>query len=301
MPFEVLSKTRVVEGGFISPDTPLKELEKGCYMRISHKSTSTGTQMIFGLFLPSNYNLSSKSTSIIYWLSGLTCDDTNFAIKAGSKAFEAAERKGLAIVMPDTSPRNDDTIPNVDSYDLGIGAGFYVDATMDPYKKHYKMYSYITEELPTLLENELNLGKDGQKSICGHSMGGHGALTIALKQGPSMWKSVSAFAPICNPTKCPWGEKAFSAYFGSVEEGRDHDASCLISKEDSPIFDNILIDQGTADQFLKDQLNPSSLDAAAKQCGQRITINLREGFDHSYFFIAAFIDGHIDFHSKYLN
>ena len=202
--------------------------------------------------------------------------------------------------MPDTSPRNEDSVPDVDSYDLGIGAGFYVDATSEPYKKHYQMFSYVSKELPSLLENELNLGKNGRKSICGHSMGGHGALTIALKQGPSEWKSVSALAPICNPINCPWGRKAFSNYLGSVEAGGDHDATCLLLKESSPVFENILIDQGTFDQFLEDQLKPHALEDAAKQCGQSVTINFRTGFDHSYFFVGAYIEDHVNFHSKYL-
>jgi len=236
----------------------------------------------------------------MFWLSGLTCDDTNFAIKAGSRAFSAAERQGIAIVMPDTSPRQDESVPNVDSYDLGIGAGFYINATADPYKEHYHMYDYITKELSSLLNN-LNIGKDGLKSIAGHSMGGHGSLTIAMREGRDVWKSCSAFAPICNPTDCPWGHKAFNAYFGNIDSGKVHDATCLLESATDSFYDDILIDQGSADNFLEEQLKTDAIRKAAEKCGQKITINIRDGFDHSYFFIAAFIENHVDFHGKKLN
>jgi S-(hydroxymethyl)glutathione dehydrogenase/alcohol dehydrogenase len=282
MTVEVLSKTRV--GG----------AKGGYYLRVKHASTSTKTDMIFGLYLPS----SNPSPPVLYWLSGLTCDESNFSTKAGSRAFDAAGREGIAIVVPDTSPRGDD-VPNVESYDLGQGAGFYVDSTEEPYKTNYQMYSYITKELPALLKEEYKL--DGPKSVTGHSMGGHGALTIALTD-PTSWVSVSAFAPICNPTKCPWGEKAFTAYLGSVDAGKPHDATCLLDSRGTPIveYDDILIDQGTDDQFLKEQLKPEALEAAADKCGQKVTINMREGFDHSYHFIAAFIENHVEFHGKRL-
>jgi S-(hydroxymethyl)glutathione dehydrogenase/alcohol dehydrogenase len=252
--------------------------------------------MIFGLYLPSKL---SEDTPVLYWLSGLTCDDTNFAIKAGSRAFAAAEIQGIALVMPDTSPRGEG-VPNVDSYDLGVGAGFYVNATEEPYSTHYHMYNYITQELPAVLKEEWGIG--AIKGISGHSMGGHGALTIALKS-PSEWASVSAFSPICNPTKCPWGEKAFNTYLGSVEAGQSHDATCIMDLQSTPIveFDDILIDQGTSDEFLVGQLKPEAFENAAKKCGQKVTINMREGFDHSYHFIAAFIEAHVEFHGKRLN
>jgi len=282
MSVSTLSKTRV--GG---PNG-------GYYHRIKHASSSTKTDMIFGLYLPLK---KTPKTPVLYWLSGLTCNDTNFGDKAGSRAFNAAEKAGIAMVLPDTSPRSDDNndVPNVDSYDLGVGAGFYVNATEAPYNTHYHMYKYITEELPQLIEKEFDLGP--KKSICGHSMGGHGALTIALKN-PSEWESVSAFAPICNPTNCPWGEKAFTAYLGSVEAGKVHDATCLLTEKTK--YDDILVDQGDADNFLKEQLKPEALQAAADKCGQKITINMREGFDHSYHFIAAFIEDHVEFHGKRL-
>jgi len=286
MPIEILSKTRVgsANGGY--------------YHRVKHASVSTGTDMIFGLFLPTSYSpTSAQPTPVLFWLSGLTCDDTNFANKAGSRAFDRANQEQIAIVMPDTSPRGEG-VPNVDSYDMGIGAGFYVDATEEPYKKHYKMYSYVTKELPELLETEFNkLGSGGLKSITGHSMGGHGALTIALRE-PTEWASVSAFAPICNPTMVPWGKKAFEAYLGSVQAGKAHDATCLLQQ--TTAFDDILVDQGTADNFLEEQLSTNALSEKAREVGQTATIHMREGFDHSYHFIAAFIEDHVQFHGKRL-
>jgi Predicted esterase len=165
------------------------------------------------------------------------------------------------------------------------------------------MYDYVTQELPSLLQNELKIGKDGRKAICGHSMGGHGALTIALREGKDAWKSVSAFAPICHPTACPWGQKAFQGYLGTVEAGKVHDATCLMESLEVPLYDEILIDQGTADDFLgKGQLLPDDLvaAAAAAKSGQKVTLNMRKGFDHSYYFIAKFIEDHVHFHAQYL-
>eukprot|EP00580_Thalassiosira_gravida_P019918 CAMPEP_0201659218 /NCGR_PEP_ID=MMETSP0494-20130426/2043_1 /ASSEMBLY_ACC=CAM_ASM_000839 /TAXON_ID=420259 /ORGANISM="Thalassiosira gravida, Strain GMp14c1" /LENGTH=609 /DNA_ID=CAMNT_0048136619 /DNA_START=119 /DNA_END=1948 /DNA_ORIENTATION=- len=212
--------------------------------------------------------------------------------------------------MPDTSPRNNNAsssdtstaaVPNVDAYDLGIGAGFYIDATSQPYSEHYKMYNYVTRELPTLLEKEFTIGTKGMRSISGHSMGGHGALTIALKDCGG-WVSVSAFAPICNPTACPWGKKAFETYLGSITAGKVYDATLLLSTRNAPTpnYDDILIDQGTDDEFLTDQLHPSRLTAAAAKCNQKLTMNMREGYDHSYYFIASFIEDHVSFHGKRL-
>jgi len=282
----VVSKTKVGKG-----------TNGGYYHRIKHFSASTGTDMTFGLFLPSTYDLSS-STPVMFWLSGLTCDDTNFAQKAGAKAFDAAEKEGIAIVMPDTSPRGDG-VADDDGYDLGQGAGFYVDATEKPFSKNFHMRSYIASELPDLLENEFKLGA---KSIIGHSMGGYGALSIAFED-PSSWAAVSAFAPIANPCECPWGVKAFGSYLGSVENGQAFDATRILSGRTAPMveFDDILIDQGTEDEFLKEQLKPENLMAAAEKCGQKITLNMREGFDHSYHFIAAFIEDHVEFHAKRLH
>mmetsp|Transcript_16875 Transcript_16875/g.28658 ORF Transcript_16875/g.28658 Transcript_16875/m.28658 type:complete len:555 (-) Transcript_16875:21-1685(-) len=284
MTLTTVSKTRV--GG----------AEGGYYHRIQHASSSTGTDMIFGIYLPGKV---TKETPVLYWLSGLTCDDTNFSNKAGCRAFDAAEKYGIAMVLPDTSPRGEG-VADDDGWDLGKGAGFYVNATEEPYAKHYHMYKYVTEELPALVESEFKVGSI--KSVMGHSMGGHGALTIALKD-PSSWTSVSAFAPIFNPTNCPWGEKAFKAYLGSVEAGKAHDATCLLAERSTPIaeFDEILIDVGTDDPYLTNQLKPEGFVEAAKKCGQKLTLNMREGFDHSYHFIAAFVDQHVEFHGKRLN
>lgn len=294
----IVSKTKVGPGS-----------NGGFYHRIKHSSKSTGTDMTFGLFLPSSYDPSkaSSSTPIMFWLSGLTCDDTNFAQKAGPIAFQAANREGIAIVMPDTSPRgsdgdNVDVADDVDAYDLGQGAGFYVDATQEPYAKHYNMRSYVTEELPQLLREEFNNLGGEAKSICGHSMGGHGALSIALDD-PESWASVSAFSPICNPTDSPWGKKAFTSYLGSVDAGTPFDATCILASRSTPLveFDTILVDQGTNDDFLTEQLKPERLLEAAKKCGQTIKLNMREGYDHSYYFIAAFIEDHVKFHAERLH
>mmetsp|Transcript_57422 Transcript_57422/g.171291 ORF Transcript_57422/g.171291 Transcript_57422/m.171291 type:complete len:601 (-) Transcript_57422:118-1920(-) len=203
--------------------------------------------------------------------------------------------------MPDTSPRGEG-VPDVDSYDMGVGAGFYVDATNAPYDKHFKMYSYVTSELPKLLEDEFSLGKDGLKSVTGHSMGGHGALTIALRDPPS-WVSVSALAPVSHPTECPWGKKAFTEYLGSVDAGKDHDASLLLASRATPLveYDTILVDVGTDDNFLEEQLKCDELVKSAEKSGQRVELNKREGFDHSYHFVAAFVEDHVAFHGKRLN
>ena len=287
--------------------------KKGTLLRVRHMSTSTSTPMTFALFLPSAYALSSSSASSIpalYWLSGLTCDDTNFSTKA-SAAFAAAEGEGLAIVIPDTSPRGD-AVPDADGYDLGQGAGFYVDATAEPWSAHYRMRTYVSEELPALISSAFNGVGSAAKSICGHSMGGHGALTLALSDPAGSWTSVSALAPICNPTECPWGRKAFGAYLtGGVEDGKaaGYDATVLLRQRQQQQqdggpraeYDDILVDQGLADQFLAEgQLLPENLEAAAAEVGQTLTVRRHDGFDHSYYFIAAFIGDHVAFHSKRL-
>lgn len=217
-----------------------------------------------------------------------------------ANAFASADREGIALVIPDTSPRGDN-VPDDDNYDLGKGAGFYVDATNEPWSTNYNMYSYITNELPSLLEYEYGVGNDA-KSIFGHSMGGHGALTIAMKDPTTTsWASVSAFSPICNPTNCPWGEKAFTSYYGSVEAGKDWDATILM-ETNGPFdqYDDILIDQGLDDEFLEEQLKPEALEEAANKVGQTLTIRRHVGHDHSYYFISSFIDDHIKFHATRL-
>jgi S-(hydroxymethyl)glutathione dehydrogenase/alcohol dehydrogenase len=300
----VLTRTKVGGGGH--------------YYRIQHSSEFTHTDMVFGLFLPSSYgsdlgSATTNATPLLVWLSGLTCDDTNFAQKAGPMAFQQAEKEGIAIVLPDTSPRGSDSdaikvADEEDSYDLGQGAGFYVDATEEPYAKHYQMRSYISNELPRLLAIEfkgLATSSDGSllKSISGHSMGGHGALSIAFgssSDNKNDWTSVSAFSPIANPTKSPWGEKAFGAYLGSVDAGAPFDTTIILEQGYSCEYDDVLIDQGTDDEFLTDQLKPQNLVQAADKANQKITLNMREGYDHSYYFIAAFIQDHIRFHAKRL-
>jgi len=200
------------------------------------------------------------------------------------------------MIMPDTSPRGEG-IPNDDNYDLGQGAGFYIDATNDPWNQHFKMESYITKELTDLVERQWDVGTNGVRSICGHSMGGHGALTLAFKN-PNQWISVSAFAPICHPTACPWGKKAFENYLGSIDAGRAHDATLLLTKS---LFDDILIDEGSEDIFAKEgQLLLADFEAAAMKVGQKLTVRRQAGHDHSYHTIAAFIDEHVGFHAKRL-
>jgi S-(hydroxymethyl)glutathione dehydrogenase/alcohol dehydrogenase len=266
----------------------------GMLHRVKHASTSTQTDMIFSIFLPSSYVVQKPAfMPALYWLSGLTCTDENFCQKA-SVAFEHAESAGIALVVPDTSPRGE-AVANVDAYDLGQGAGFYIDATQEPWKKHFHMESYIAKELPQLVEETWGVGKVA-KSIFGHSMGGHGALTLALKYHP-VYASVSALAPICHPTACPWGQKAFSNYLGSVEAGKAHDATELLDRQ---AFDDILIDQGLADEFYPQQLLTEDLEAKAKTVGQPLTVRKHSNFDHSYFFISTFVPDHIRFHAKYL-
>jgi S-(hydroxymethyl)glutathione dehydrogenase / alcohol dehydrogenase len=252
--------------------------------------------MVFSIFLPSVYYIQGGSIPSLYWLSGLTCTDENFVQKAG--AFAAADQQGLALVIPDTSPRGD-AVANDDSYSLGQGAGFYIDATQEPWSKHFRMETYINQELPALVQSYWQLS--GIKSITGHSMGGHGALTLAFKH-PKNWMSVSALSPVCHPTASAWGQKAFESYLGSVAAGMEHDATEILkTKQSATSFDNILIDEGVDDEFVAaGQLLLPDLEAAAAQVGQTLTVRRHKGFDHSYFFIAAFISDHIAFHARYL-
>eukprot|EP00928_Gymnodinium_smaydae_P001837 TRINITY_DN1065_c0_g1_i1.p1 TRINITY_DN1065_c0_g1~~TRINITY_DN1065_c0_g1_i1.p1 ORF type:complete len:702 (+),score=165.32 TRINITY_DN1065_c0_g1_i1:144-2108(+) len=254
--------------------------------------------MVFAVFVPKGE--AGRKFPLVYWLSGLTCTDENFSQKAG--AFGAAARCGLALVLPDTSPRGDD-VPDEEPkvYDFGKGAGFYLNATTDKYKKHYNMYDYITKELPSVLQSlSAPLSLDVENvSICGHSMGGHGAMTIALKN-PGKYKSVSAFAPICHPTDCPWGKKAFPLYLGNDEKAwKEYDTVELIKAyTGAPI--RFLVDQGTADNFLTEQLKPETLEAACAEKGFPLTLRRREGFDHSYYFISSFIEDHLKYHASHL-
>jgi len=257
--------------------------------------------MKFAVYIPPQAE--KESVPVIYWLSGLTCTEANFNEKAGAQKHAA--NHGVLLVIPDTSPRGLNIPGEDDSYDFGSGAGFYVDATCEPWKKNYRMYSYITKELSFLINKEFPTLLSKQ-SIMGHSMGGHGALICAFKN-PGQFKTVSAFAPICNPILCPWGIKAFSGYLGGSEDNaawKEWDATELAKKYNGPPLD-ILIDQGKEDQFLKqlpNQLLPENLLNAAKDNDNGIALTLRfqDGYNHSYYFIATFIEDHFEHHMKYL-
>lgn len=269
----------------------------GKLLKLKHSAKTTNCEMKFNLFLPSTAT-TSKPAPVLIYLAGLTCTGDNGAEK-GFFQSKAAE-KGIAVVYPDTSPRGLGIEGEDESYDFGSGAGFYVDATKEPYSKGYKMYSYITEELPKALFGQFKELDGSRVSITGHSMGGHGALTLFLKN-PGMYKSVSAFAPIANPSKCPWGEKAFSGYFGEDQKQKwaDHDATEMLPK--FPNDTDILIDVGTGDNFYKQgQLLPENLEKAAKETGKGLKVNYREGYDHSYFFISTFAGDHVEHAAKYL-
>lgn len=277
MSLEVLSKAKVC-GGW--------------HKQYSHSSSRLNCDMRFAIFLPPNATADTP-VPVLYWLSGLTCTDENFMQKAG--AFAKAADLGIAIVAPDTSPRGDD-VADDDGYDLGKGAGFYLNATQAPWSAHYHMYDYIVDELPTLIEQHFPVTK--VKSISGHSMGGHGALTIGLKNQNS-YRAISAFSPITNPINCPWGQKAFTHYLGSNKElWLDYDACELLKKQASSL--PILVDQGDADGFLAEQLKPENLLDAAKQSNTEITLRMQPGYDHSYYFIQSFINEHLGFHSTHL-
>ena len=264
----------------------------GWHKQFAHESTALNCTMRFALFLPPNASKESP-VPVMYWLSGLTCTDENFMQKAG--AFNTAAKLGIAIVAPDTSPRGDN-VADDDAYDLGQGAGFYLNATQEPWSRHYHMYDYIVKELPSLIE--ANFPVSNIKAISGHSMGGHGALTIGLNN-PDSFTSISAFSPICNPTHCPWGQKAFDAYLGQDQQTwKGYDATELLKQNSSPL--PILVDQGDADNFLHEQLKPESLVNAAKTHNSNLELRMQEGYDHSYYFISSFIEDHLMFHAKHM-
>lgn len=272
----------------------------GTLQRLTHRSAATACDMTFAVYLPPQ--AAQQPVPTLYWLSGLTCTDENFTHKSGF-ARAAAER-GLCVVAPDTSPRGVNIPGEDDSYDFGSGAGFYVDATRAPWSAHYNMYTYVRDELPQLVESTFaSEVLPGRRSVSGHSMGGHGALTLFLKN-PSAYVSVSAFAPICAPTNCPWGQKAFKGYLGSVDAGRAHDASELARTFDARVKHAILVDQGTSDTFLSaggvDQLQPNALRAACAASGLPLELRMQDGYDHSYYFISSFIDDHVRFHASAL-
>ncbi|GIU40495.1 S-formylglutathione hydrolase [Shewanella sairae] len=264
----------------------------GWHKQYSHQSTTLNCAMRFAVYLPPQAS-NGKKVPVLYWLSGLTCTDENFMQKAGAQRMAA--ELGIAIVAPDTSPRGDDVADDA-GYDLGKGAGFYVNAIQAPWNRHYRMYDYVVNELPQLIESMFPVSD--KRSIAGHSMGGHGALVIAMRN-PEAYQSVSAFSPIANPVNCPWGKKAFTAYLGrDTTTWAEYDASLLMRQATE--FVPALVDQGEADDFLIEQLKPEVLEAAAKQSGYPLTLNLQEGFDHSYYFIASFIENHLRFHAEHL-
>jgi len=264
----------------------------------SHASEQCQCEMRFAVFTPPQEQHGKGPLPVLYWLSGLTCTEENFIAKAGAQ--RVAAELGLVIVAPDTSPRGEG-VPDdpAGAYDFGLSAGFYVNATQQLWAQHYNMYSYITEELPTLIEKEFHIDP-ARAGIFGHSMGGHGALTTHLKN-PQKFKTCSAFAPIVAPSQVPWGEKALSHYIGQDKsEWAPYDATQLLL-DHGPSAAHILIDQGTADNFLEEQLKPALFKAAADKTGQMLTLRMQEGYDHSYYFIATFIDDHLRWHYEQLS
>ena len=275
MPLEIVSETRCFGG------------QQRTYR---HASAATATPMRFALFLPPAAELGP--VPLVTFLAGLTCTEDNFVQKAGAQ--RVAAELGLALLAPDTSPRGDD-VPDDAAYDFGKGAGFYLDATQMPWSTNFRMRRYIEDELPGLLAADLPLDL-ARQGIMGHSMGGHGALTIGLRN-PGRFRAVSAFAPIVAPMRCPWGEKALAGYLGPDRAAwRAYDTCALI--ENGARLPEILVDQGTADPFLDDQLKPDLLDAACRATGIPLTLNRREGYDHSYFFIASFVENHLRWHAE---
>jgi S-formylglutathione hydrolase len=264
----------------------------GWIKRYRHQSETVKGEMVFAIYLPPQAETSK--VPVLYWLSGLTCNDENFMQKAGGQRLAA--QLGVAIVCPDTSPRGSDYPGEHESYDFGSAAGFYLNATQAPYDQTYRMYDYVVSELPQVIQT--NFPVTDKKSISGHSMGGHGALICALKN-PGAYQSVSAFAPISNPTQCPWGKKAFTGYLGHDEKTwEEWDACLLISKSEEKL--PILVDQGDADNFLTEQLRPDALELACDVNNHPLTMRHQVGYDHSYFFIASFIDDHLAFHADAL-
>ena len=260
----------------------------------AHQSSTCDCQMNFAVYLPPQAKF--QPVPILYYLSGLTCTEENFMIKAGAQ--QHAAKLGIMLVVPDTSPRQTGIPGEDDTWDLGSGASFYLNATIKPWQKHYQMYSYITQELPTVIAANFPV-KANKQSIFGHSMGGHGALVCALKN-PQQYLSVSAFAPIAAPLKCPWGEKLFTAYLGeNQQKWTEYDATELVSK--IQLNSTILIDQGTEDQFYQQkQLLPENFQIACQKVGQNINLRWQKGYDHSYFMISSFIKDHIQHHAAYL-
>jgi S-formylglutathione hydrolase len=256
-----------------------------------HDSVETGSKMKFSTFVPEG-----KTHGAILFLAGLTCTEENFIVKAGAQKF--LSEAGLMVICPDTSPRGFQLPQEHDSWDFGSGASFYVDATIEGYRDHYKMDSYITNEIHSILQKQFGIPSN-KISISGHSMGGHGALVLGLRN-PEKFQSISAFSPITHPTVCPWGEKAFTGYLGgNLEDWKKYDATELI-KNGKRHANTIYVDQGSSDEFLEKQLLPAHLENACKEANQPLQLNYREGYDHSYYFISTFIADHINFHKKTL-
>lgn len=266
----------------------------GRQLRYRHTSKVNQCSMTFSIYLPPK--AAEQKVPVLYWLSGLTCSDENFVIKSGAQQYAA--KFGIAIVCPDTSPRGEE-VPDDENeaYDFGLGAGFYVNATEKPWDKHYHMYDYVISELPDIINN--NFAVDINRcSISGHSMGGHGALTMALKNS-QVYKSVSAFSPICSPIQCPWGQKALTNYLGNARQRwLEYDATELLKTTTQRL--PLLIDQGSADDFLTEQLKPELFKKASEEISYPIRLRIQDGYDHSYFFISSFIGEHIEFHAEHL-
>ncbi len=276
--------------------------EHGCFGGLQrfykHESQVIGLPMKFSVFLPPQARLANAKVPALVYLAGLTCNEETFMTKGNAQ--QLAAELGIALIAPDTSPRGTGVTGETDSWDFGAGAGFYLDASQAPWSKHYRMESYITTELLPLISSSLPI--DSQRTgIFGHSMGGHGALSLALRH-PGLFKSVSAFAPIAAPSQCPWGHKAFTGYLGSDKtEWAKHDATALMGiAGKAPFPGGILIDQGLADKFLADQLHPHLFEAACKAKGQPLTLRRHEGYDHGYYFISTFMNDHLRFHAAQL-
>jgi len=266
----------------------------GWYKRYGHRSSTLNCDMVFSIYLPPQIELGGK-LPVLYWLSGLSCNDENFMQKAGAQRIAA--ELGLIVVAPDTSPRGPEVAGDPEgAWDFGLGAGFYLNATQAPWAQHYRMHDYVVHELPALIE--ASFPASDKRGISGHSMGGHGALVCALRN-PGRYQSLSAFAPICNPMTVPWGEKAFSRYLGADRLAwREWDASALLAGASEKL--PILVDQGDRDNFLGTQLLPETLQAAARAANHSLTLRLQPGYDHSYYFIASFIEDHLRHHAQAL-
>ncbi|XP_071720813.1 S-formylglutathione hydrolase-like [Rutidosis leptorrhynchoides] len=290
-----------MEMSTIPTEISSSKMFEGFNKRYKHYSPTLGCSMNFHIYFPPSLSISTSSSSsqkfpVLYWLSGLTCTDENFIIKSGAQRVASTE--GIALVVPDTSPRGLNVEGEADSFDLGVGAGFYLNATVEKWK-NWQMYDYVVKELPKLVTDNFPEIDTSRASISGHSMGGHGALTIYLKN-LDKYKSVSAFAPIANPSSIPWGQKVFTSYLGDDKTAwEEYDATCLISKFND-FATTILIDQGADDEYLSNLL-PNNFDEACRNAKVPLVLRMQPGYDHSYYFVASFIDDHIRHHAQALN